>query len=294
MYDITGILEPNSLDQALELLNNVKDLTIIAGGTDVLVKLREERFKSLCLLSLRDIESLKKIDINPDGSIEIGSMTTFTEIFRSDIINKYIPTLAEAAVSLGGPQIRNIATIGGNVCNGAVSADSAPTLFAYNANLKLKSRNTERIVPIKDFYRGPGIVNISKDEILVSIIINKEDYFNKFGKYEKFASRNALDIALMGVSVVLEIEDDKFKDLRIGLGVSGPTPLRCETSENLARGMEITDENMKLLGETALKSSHAIDFWNASKEYKEHLIEVLSYRCIEKAVDRARGKDYEL
>lgn len=294
MYDITGILEPNSLDQALELLNNVRDLTIIAGGTDVLVKLREERFRSLCLLSLRKITTLNKIQMNPDGSIEIGAMTTFSELFRNDLINEYIPTLAEAAVSLGGPQIRNIATIGGNVCNGAVSADSAPTLFAFNTKVKLRSQNSERVIPISEFYRGPGQVNIARNEILVSLIIDKEDYKNKYGNYEKFASRKALDIAIMGVSVVLEIEDDKFKDLRIGLGVSGPTPIRCTEAENLARGMKITDENMRILGKTALESSHVIDFWNASKEYKEHLIGVLAYRGIKKAVDRARGKSYEL
>ncbi len=174
MYDINEILEPKTLEEALELLSEHDNLTVIAGGTDVLVKLHEERFNSLNLISIRNIEGLNEIKIIEDGSIEIGAMATFSEIFRDDIVNKNIPILAEAAVSMGGPQIRNMATIGGNICNGAVSGDSAPSLFALNSKLRLKSKNGERIVEIKDFYIGPGQVSIRKDEILISIIIEKK------------------------------------------------------------------------------------------------------------------------
>lgn len=287
MYDINEILEPKTLEEALNLLDEKDNLKVIAGGTDVLVKLREERFKSLNLISIRDIEGLNEIKLLEDGSIEIGSMATFTDIFRNDIINKYIPILAEAAVSMGGPQIRNMATIGGNVCNGAVSGDSAPTLFALNSKVKLKSKSEERVIDIKDFYAGPGITNIKKDEILLSIIIEKKDYENKYGNYIKFASRNSMDIALMGVSAVVEVKDNKFVDVRVALGVSGPVPIRCEIAEVEAKGMDVTEENMKLLGKLALKSSRAIDFWNASKEYKDHLIEELTYRAIKESVERA-------
>lgn len=174
MYDINEILEPKTLEKALELLSEHDNLTVIAGGTDVLVKLHEERFNSLNLISIRNIEGLNEIKVIENGSIEIGAMATFSEIFRDDIVNKNIPILAEASVSMGGPQIRNMATIGGNICNGAVSGDSAPSLFALNSKLRLKSKNDERIVKIKDFYIGPGQVGIRKDEILISIIIEKK------------------------------------------------------------------------------------------------------------------------
>lgn len=287
MYDINEILEPKTLEEALNLLDEKDNLTIIAGGTDVLVKLHEERFKSLNLISIRDIEGLNEIKILEDESIEVGAMATFSDIFRSEIINKHIPILAEAAVSMGGPQIRNMATIGGNICNGAVSGDSAPTVFALNSKVKLKSKSGERILHVKDFYKGPGMTNIRKDEILVSIIIEKKDYENKYGNYIKFASRNAMDIALMGVAALVEVKDNKFVDVRVALGVSGPVPIRCEIAECEAKGMEVNDENMKLLGNLALKSSRAIDFWNASKEYKEHLIDELTYRAIKESVERA-------
>ncbi|KEI99234.1 xanthine dehydrogenase [Clostridium botulinum A2B3 87] len=289
MYDINEILEPKTLEKALELLSEHDNLTVIAGGTDVLVKLHEERFNSLNLISIRSIEGLNEIKVIENGSIEIGAMATFSEIFRDDIVNKNIPILAEAAVSMGGPQIRNMATIGGNICNGAVSGDSAPSLFALNSKLRLKSKNDERIVKIKDFYIGPGRVGIRKDEILISIIIEKKDYKNKYGNYIKFASRNAMDIALMGVAVLVEVKNKKFEDLRIALGVSGPTPIRCEIAEAEGKHMKVTDENIRLIGNLALKSSKAIDFWNASKEFKEHLIQELTYRGLKESVKRAEN-----
>ncbi|APH20310.1 xanthine dehydrogenase FAD-binding subunit XdhB [Clostridium botulinum] len=289
MYDINEILEPKTLEKALELLSEHDNLTVIAGGTDVLVKLHEERFNSLNLISIRNIEGLNEIKVIENGSIEIGAMATFSEIFRDDIVNKNIPILAEASVSMGGPQIRNMATIGGNICNGAVSGDSAPSLFALNSKLRLKSKNDERIVKIKDFYIGPGRVGIRKDEILISIIIEKKDYKNKYGNYIKFASRNAMDIALMGVAVLVEVKNKKFEDLRIALGVSGPTPIRCEIAEAEGKHMKVTDENIRLIGNLALKSSKAIDFWNASKEFKEHLIQELTYRGLKESVKRAEN-----
>ncbi|ABS41472.1 xanthine dehydrogenase FAD-binding subunit XdhB [Clostridium botulinum] len=289
MYDINEILEPKTLEKALELLSEHDNLTVIAGGTDVLVKLHEERFNSLNLISIRNIEGLNEIKVIENDSIEIGAMATFSEIFRDDIVNKNIPILAEAAVSMGGPQIRNMATIGGNICNGAVSGDSAPSLFALNSKLRLKSKNGERIVKIKDFYIGPGQVSIRKDEILISIIIEKKDYENKYGNYIKFASRNAMDIALMGVAVLVEVKNKKFEDLRIALGVSGPTPIRCEIAEAEGKHMKVTDENIRLIGNLALKSSKAIDFWNASKEFKEHLIQELTYRGLKESVKRAEN-----
>ena len=261
MYDIRGIAEPKTLDEALNILNDNLDLTIIAGGTDVLVKLHESRMEDLDLLSIKDLEELKGIKLLSDGTIEIGSVVSFSDIFRDKLMNKELYILVEAAVSMGGPQVRNIATIGGNICNGAVSGDSAPTLFALNAKLKLRSKNSERIVAIEDFYAGPGRVNKEANEILVSILIEKKDYENLEGNYIKFATRKAMDISLMGVSVIVKTHNNKFSDVRVALGVAGPTPLRCKEAEHLSNGLEVNDENMKLIAKEALKSSRAIDFW---------------------------------
>lgn len=143
MFDIKEIKEPLSLNEALKELDDNKGLKIICGGTDVLIKLHHGKMNDAELLSIKNINSLKEIKVLEDNTISIGSAVTFSDIFRNDIINTCIPILSEAAVSMGGPQIRNMATIGGNVCNGAVSADSAPALFSLNALLKIKSLNGE-------------------------------------------------------------------------------------------------------------------------------------------------------
>lgn len=160
MFDIKNIQEPRSVEEAVKILHENNNLKIISGGTDVLIKLHHGDMKEVELLSLKNLKELDFIKVLENDTIEIGSTTCFTNIYRNKIIKDFIPALGQGAVSMGGPQIRNMATIGGNVCNGAVSADSAPSLFAFNAKLRLRSFKGERIVPIEEFYEGPGKVNI--------------------------------------------------------------------------------------------------------------------------------------
>ena len=280
MFDIKGIKEPKSLDEALKILDNNTKLNIISGGTDVLIKLHHGKISDAELLSIKNLNSLRDIKLLEDNTISIGATTTFSDIFRSEIINNNIPILSEAAVSMGGPQIRNMATIGGNICNGAVSADSAPALFSLNALLKLKSLNNERIVKITEFYDGPGKVKIERNEILTEILIKEEDYKNKKGKYIKFANRKALDISMLGVALLYEIEDNTFKDLRVSLGVAAPTPIRCRTAENFAIGNSVTNEVINKIAELAKVDSNPRNSWRGSREYRLHLISTLIKRIL--------------
>ncbi|MDV4151290.1 xanthine dehydrogenase FAD-binding subunit XdhB [Clostridium sp. AL.422] len=293
MFDIKNIYGPKTIEEALDILDGSENIKIIAGGTDVLIKLHHGEMCGIELLSIRDIEELKEIVLNDDGDIEIGAMSSFTDIFRNVIINENIYVLSEAAVSMGGPQVRNMATIGGNVCNGAVSADSATTLFALNAWLLLRRKNEERIVPIKDFYLGPGKVSILPDEILVKIIIRKEDYKGYKGNYIKFSNRKAMDIAMLGVSVFGAIENDKIKDLRISLGVAAPTPVRCLVAEEFASGIELNMKNIIEISEKALLDARPRNSWRGSKDFREHLIKELTKRGILEVIKRAGGVVYE-
>lgn len=289
MFDISNIYEPKTMEEALDILDNKENIKIIAGGTDVLIKLHHGDMLGIELLSIRNIEELKAIQLNENEDIEIGAMCSFTDIFRNEIINENIYVLSEAAVSMGGPQVRNMATIGGNVCNGAVSADSATTLFALNAQLLLRRKNEERIVPIREFYLGPGKVSIFPDEILVKIIIRKEDYKGYKGNYIKFSNRKAMDIAMLGVSVVGAIENNKFNDLRISLGVAAPTPVRCLKAEDFARGIEINMKNIIEISEKALLDAKPRNSWRGSKDFREHLIKELTKREILEVIKRAGG-----
>lgn len=289
MYNLTNIMEPEIMLEALKMLGSNPKLKIIAGGTDVLIRIHHGDMEEVELLSIRNIKNLREITLLEDETISIGAMASFSDIFRNNIINKYVPILAEAGVSMGGPQIRNMATIGGNICNGAVSADSAPALFALNAVLKLESVNGSRMVPIQDFYEGPGRVRILPGEILTAILISKENYDNMCGNYIKFSNRKAMDISMLGVAVVCNTNGGKFKDLRIALGVAAPTPIRCAEAEDYAKGKDINDDTIEEIGRLALRSSKARDSWRGSKDFRQHLIETLTQRAIKESVKRAGG-----
>jgi xanthine dehydrogenase FAD-binding subunit len=293
MFDIKNIVEPKTLSEALEIFSNNLKLKIIAGGTDVLIRMQHGDMEEAELLSIRNIKELEEIKLLKDGTVSIGAMASFSKIFRDEIINQYIPLLAECAVSMGGPQVRNMATIGGNVCNGAVSADSAPSLFALNAVLKLENMAGIRMVPIQDFYAGPGKVNLQSGEILTAILIAKENYHETTGNYIKYANRKAMDIAMVSVAVVCNVKEGKFKDLRIALGVSAPIPIRCSEAEAHAKDKDITEELIKEIAQYTLKSSKARDSWRGSKSYREHLIETLTQRGIKEAIKRAGGNQNE-
>lgn len=284
MYDIKGYYDAETVSQATVLLAENPNLKIIAGGTDVLIKMHGGQLENVELLSLRKIKSLEKISLTDDETIVIGAMATFAMIFHNPLLKDLVPILTEAAISMGGPQIRNIATIGGNVCNGATSADSASSLFALNAQLKLESKDGERVVPIREFYLGPGKVAINPGEILTEILIAPEDYKGFGGHYIKFAMREAMDIATLGVAVLCKVDSGKFDEVRIGLGVAGPTPLRCLEAEEYAKGKKISSETLGEIGKLAVKSTKARTSWRASKEYREHLVEELTQRALKTVV----------
>lgn len=287
MFDIKNIIEPETLEEAIKFKGEKPELKIIAGGTDVLIKLRHGSWEGVELLSIKNLKELDFIKEHEDGTIEIGAMSCFAKVHRSKVIEENLTALAEGAVSMGGPQIRNMATIGGNVCNGAVSADSAPSLFAFNAKVKLVSSKGERIVPITEFYAGPGKVKINEDELLVSILIDKKDYEEAKSNYIKYSNRKAMDISMLGVAAVAKVKAGKFEEVRIALGVAAPVPVRCFEAEAFALGKAATEATIKAIGEEAVKAAKARDSWRASKAYREHLIEELTVRALRKIVEES-------
>ena len=203
MYDMKALYEAHSVEEAVALRLEHPEAQIIAGGSDVLVQMREGKRAGAELISIYGIDAMRGICIDEDGSIRIGSLTSFSHITRDPIIQKYINVLGEAVDMVGGPQIRNIGTIGGNTCNGVTSADSASTLHAWEAIVELTGKNGVRRLPIKDFYLRAGKVDICAEEgeIQTAILIPKASYENCFGHYIKYAMRNAMDIATTGCSV---------------------------------------------------------------------------------------------
>lgn len=291
MYDFEKYYEAENLEHAKALLSEHPSAKIIAGGSDLLVHIREYPEPGMELMGLQKVDELKKVTMDDDGTIHIGSMMTFDRLENNDIIMKNIPILGNAGGTIGGPQLRRTATIGGNICNGAVSADSATSLFVLNAELVLESVKGKRISSMKDFYLGPGKTKVLEGEILTEILIKKESYENCGGHYIKFSQRKALDIATLGTAVICKLEGNStVSELRIALGVAAPTPIRCEKAENFAKGKKLTQENIQKIGELALEDSNPRDSWRGSKAYRQQLIKVNTQRALIEAATSIGGK----
>jgi len=288
MYLVEDYFAAKSVEEALDLLADNPQRHIIAGGTDLLLKMRDGLLENVQLIGIRDIESLSSISLDEEQSITIGPLTTFKQLTVHPLIQKNMPILTEAALSFGGPQIRDMATIGGNICNGVPSADSAPPLLALDALLKLQAQGSERLLPVGEFFLGPGRVDLQPGELLTEILITADNYRSFGGCYIKFAPRKAMDLAIIGVAVTCRLhEKDTFERVRISLGVAGPTPLRCTAAESYAQGKTISDDTVAEIGKLAVESAKARNSVRASKEYREHLIDELTRRALKTAVSRA-------
>ena len=220
MYDIKALYEADNISHAIQLLEEHPEALIIAGGSDVLIQIREGKRAGAELVSIYGLDELRGVKMEEDGTIRIGSLTSFSHITKDEVIKKYIHVLGEAVDKVGGPQIRNIGTIGGNTCNGVTSADSASTLFAWDAIIELTGPQGVRKVPIQEFYIKAGKVDLRPAEIQTAILIPKESYDGYKGHYIKYAMRNAMDIATLGCSVNVKLSTDRqmIEDARIAYG----------------------------------------------------------------------------
>jgi len=291
MYDIAKYDEADSIEGAIALLQANSQAILIAGGSDVLIKLHEGRMHDAELISIHNIKELKGVSLRKDGTIAIGSGTSFSQITKHPIVQEHIPVLGEAVDMIGGPQIRNIGTIGGNVCNGVTSADSASTLFAFNAKLEIQGPDGVRTIAIGDFYKGPGKVDLQHNEILTNILITPDNYQGYSGHYIKYAMRNAMDIATLGCVVLCKLKDrNTVEDIRLALGVAAPIPIRCTKTEELVKGRGFTKELLEEVGENAIKEVNPRTSWRASKEFRIQLVEELSRRAFTQAFINAGGE----
>ena len=292
MYDLAALYEANSVEEAVALRLQHPEAQIIAGGTDVLVQMREGKRAGRALISIFGIDALRGVQLEADGTIRIGSLTSFSHITKDPIIQKYINVLGQAVDLVGGPQIRNAGTIGGNTCNGVTSADSASTLFAWDAVVELTGQNGIRRLPIRDFYLRAGVVDLKPDEIQTAILIPKAAYEGYFGHYIKYAMREAMDIATTGCSVNVKLSEDKktIEDARIAYGVAGPVPMRAETAEAAAKGQPVSKETVSAFAKAVLQDVHPRDSWRASKAFREHIAVELAKRCLSESIRLAGGE----
>ena len=291
MYDIESIYRATDVSDAIRALEKDPKAVVICGGSDVLVKIREGKLAGCSLVSIHGLPELSGVSLLEDGTVRIGPANTFAQIAENEIIRSQMPWLGEAADQAGGPQLRNIGTIGGNVCNGATSADTAPSLLTLNAKLELMGPKGVRYAALKDFYAGPGRVKREAAEVLTAILISKADYEGFGGFYIKYAQRNAMDIATIGCASAVRLTGDKktIDQFRIAFGVAAPTPVRCPKTEEMLAGKPVSAETLAMIGESVLTEVSPRDSWRASKVFREQLIRELSRRATEQAIQRAGG-----
>ena len=292
MYDIKALYQAESVQDAVRLLQEHPEAQILAGGSDVLVQIREGRRAGAEIVDIYMLDELRGISIDEEENIRIGSLTSFSHITKDPIIQKYINVLGEAVDMVGGPQIRAIGTIGGNTCNGVTSADSGSTLMAWDAVMEVTGPDGVRRVPIKDWYIKAKVVDLKPAEIQTAILIPKESYDRCFGHYIKYSMRNALDIATTGCSVNVRLSEDKktFERVRIGYGVASPIPVRAPHAEEFINGKEITEENIKKFAETVLEDINPRDSWRAGKALRQHISVVMAERALRESVRLAGGE----
>lgn len=291
MYDMKALYEAGSVEEAVSLRIEHPEAQIIAGGSDVLVQMREGKRAGKELISIYGVDALRGVTLEEDGTLRIGSLTSFSHITRDPLIQQCINVLGQAVDQVGGPQIRNIATIGGNTCNGVTSADSASTLFAWEAVVELTGQSGVRRIPIQDFYIKAGTVDLHPDEIQTAILISKESYENTFGHYIKYAMRSAMDIATLGTSVNVRLSADKkcVERARVAFGVAGPVPLRAETAERLAAGQPISEELAERFSQAVKEDINPRDSWRASRDFRLHIAVESAKRAFIESVKLAGG-----
>lgn len=292
MYDIENLYIAKSVQDAVEHLAEDSQAKIIAGGSDILVALHEGKHAGCSLVSIYGLDELRGVSKDEKGRIKIGPLTSFSHITKSPIIQEHINVLGEAVDQVGGPQTRNIGTIGGNISNGMTSADSASTLFNLNAKLEITGPDGVRNIPIADYYVGPGRVDLRLGEILTAIYIDKEDYQGFEGHYIKYAIRDAMDIARLGCSVTCKLNEakDTVLEARLAFGVAGPVPMRAHKAEEAIKGMKISPELFDVFSETALTEVKPRDSWRASKDFRLQLVAELSKRGLKEAIKLAGGE----
>jgi CO/xanthine dehydrogenase FAD-binding subunit len=273
---------PESLEEVSRLLaKHGENAKLMAGGTDLLVTMKNAQTSPSCLIDLKRIPGLRKIALDAKRGSVIGALVTVHEIEDSLLIRKHFPPLAMAASVVGSLQIRNKATLGGNLCHASPAADLAPPLIALGAKVRIFSESGERIVELEDFFLGPGTTRLKTGEILIEIEIPPMAP-RSGGSYLKFSLRKEMALAVVGVATVLTLDpvNSVCKKARIALGAVAPTPIRAKEAERALEGRQIEKDLIERASDLAAEASRPIRDLRGSVWYRKEMTRVLVERSI--------------
>ncbi len=284
---------PETIDEAISLLKEAGgSARPLAGGTDLVVQMKERatRFPyPETIVSLDRVAELRTIDFSDSDGLRIGSGATMSDVATHPAIQERYTALAEGAGVVGSLQTMNMATIGGNVCNAAPSADSAPPLLVYEAEAVIAGPNGRRSLPIAELFRGPGETALESGELLAELRLPVPPA-GTGAVYERNTPRKQMDIAVVGVGVSLTLSGDTIGRARVALGAVAPTPRRAQAAEAALEGQPANDETFAKAAEAAATDDCSpITDIRASAEYRRHLVKVMTARLLAQAANRAKG-----
>lgn len=279
-----GYFDPPDLNGAVSIIGELgRKVTILAGGTDLLNQMKVRQVIPEIILNLKKIIELEYIRQN--GQLEIGALTTITAIRESGIIRKGFISLYEAAEWFGTPQIRNIATVGGNICRSSPSSDMVAPLMALDAMLKLVGPKGERSVPIKEFAVGPGENTLDR-EILTEIVVPQQE--GPYGTAFLKLKRSSADLAKVSCAIRIRMKGSKCEDIRIVLGAVADKVFRVKKAEELLKGEKVTDAMIEEAGKKASQEAQPITDVRSTAGYRKQMIAVLVKRLIYLSMERGK------
>ena len=277
--------KPKTLKEALELLRSVEGAKVIAGGTDLLVDMKFRRVEPKALVDVSKLEELRYVRLVGDY-VEIGSAVTLQELVESELVRTRLPLLWEAVSSMASWQVRNIATIGGNICNASPAADTAPPLLTYGARLLLASLDGVREVDVGGFFVGPKRSVVRSDEILqgVRVPVHPAGYGWSFRK----VSRTSFDIAKVSVAVLLKADGGRVGDPRVTFGSVAPTPVRARSVERAIEGLSL-EEALEVGPRFVERDITPIDDVRSTAWYRTEVAKALLRDSLREAYERSLG-----
>jgi len=272
---------PNSLAEASRLLRELGETaSLFAGGTDLLVEIREELRTCAHVIDIKKIPDLHELSFDEERGLRVGAQTTAREIEISPVVRTRYPNLASAVAALGSIQVRNRATLVGNICRASPSADTLPPLIADGAVLTIWSEDGERSLPIERFFVGPGRTVLARGEIVAGVTIPPPRPASA-RIYIKHGRRKAMELATVGVAVSVDRHAGACADVRIALGAVAPTPIRALRVEAALRGNRVTPRLIAEAAEIAMSEATPISNVRASAGYRREMVGVLTRRALE-------------
>lgn len=283
------VLQPKTMPEAIQMLDQHGSAAQpLAGGTDLLVALKLRHLRPRYLVNLKGIPGIRGIEWHAGQGASIGALTRIRDLVASPVIKERFPILRQAASALGSVQVRNLATIGGNLCNASPSADTAPALIALGAHVRIHGPAGERQVPIEAFFSGPGRTVLRPGELLTQIWIPQNPP-RSGGSYVKHGARRSMDCAVVGVAAMIILHDSmaRCREARIVLGAVAPTPVRAVSAEVVLRNKILSECLLRQAGEAAVQGTSPITDVRGSACYRQDLVRVLVVRAVRQAWEAA-------